>query len=261
MTTATTLARLTADEEAVLRSWLGGNTLTEIAKGRHTDAGAVGRIIDRLCNFDRPLGRRILESGEYEPFVVPAPKPVSKQVPKHLVSPPPPPPAEPVVKSNAVLDALAAPEPDPEPEPEPPAAPVPAEPEPEPEEAEPEPLAPAAAGDQALIRQADKLIARAEQIGTPDLRRIVRAIRELLAELVAELDQAEVRAAARALVEQKRRELEAAEERLRAVTGQPDPAKVRAWARAAGVYVHPHGTPSKAVVEQYKTALAREAAS
>jgi hypothetical protein len=287
--------QLTDKEEAILRSWLGNNAVTDIARAHRTDAGGIGRTIDRLCNFNRGLGRQVLDTGWYEPFAptLPPPKtqPNQPPVPARLVSPPPPRPAvvdeeeaptscycrtlpmppcswcenqpadetvvdepepedesEPVAepaperKSTAVLEALAAPEPAPADEDD-----LPSELEEGDQTVEP------AAGEEPL----DELLARAATTGTRAVRDQVALIRRQIAELADMLRRVELEAEARAVVDQKERELEAAKERLRAVTGTPDPVKVRAWARANGVPCNPHGTPARHVIEQYRAALMR----
>ncbi len=65
MASTTTAApeRISDDEAAILRAWLGGHRVQDVAKGRHEDPGHVGRVIDRLCNYQRDQARAVLDSG------------------------------------------------------------------------------------------------------------------------------------------------------------------------------------------------------
>lgn len=79
--------RISDDEAAVLRSWLAGHNLADIARARGTTAEALFRIVSGLCNLDRPTGREILRTGIRRKPRRPAPMPAPFATPAPPKSP------------------------------------------------------------------------------------------------------------------------------------------------------------------------------
>lgn len=56
--------QITAEEAAIVRAWLGGHKLTEIAKARKVEHADVARVILDTCGQDRAVARAWLEGGD-----------------------------------------------------------------------------------------------------------------------------------------------------------------------------------------------------
>lgn len=77
------LAALTPAEAAILRSWLGGNEVHSIAHARRIPVQQVMATIRDLCDFNRPLGRRVLFANRRIPTQPHQVTPVAAPRPAH----------------------------------------------------------------------------------------------------------------------------------------------------------------------------------
>lgn len=59
--------RITADEEALLRSWLAGHDLKNIAAARKTTATELYESLIDVCGYDRLTARKVLRDGVRRP--------------------------------------------------------------------------------------------------------------------------------------------------------------------------------------------------
>jgi hypothetical protein len=120
-------------------------------------------------------------------------------------------------------------------------------------------------------RSLEALLAAAEQSTVPRVRNCAERIRRQVEELTELVRRAQVEENARRLVAQRRQELDEARAQLRRITepqrkpaaskpraarkpADPEQTAARAWAKANGIRVHPHGQVGPEILAAYRKA-------
>ena len=95
---------MSQDEEAVLRAWLCGHKLADIAKAHRRTEAAVFRVLTEVCGNSRVVGQQVLDDGVRRPAVA---RPAAPPRPADVVvldrhRPEPVPPADDPAASRVV---------------------------------------------------------------------------------------------------------------------------------------------------------------